>query len=167
MDGFLTEREMQEMQSAGFDLQKFYIDFYISKQFIIVETTRKLTNEEVEEMIKDGDGDLVEKARVLVNEETFYVKVGEKLKLSTDSHAYVTLSTANLMEYLAEFFMCDYKIYCEIDDVCGCQMFKKIEYIENNKTKFFELEEANIYFESLLCSFIVYLLTTKKYLLKF
>ena len=55
MNGFLTKKMMDNLNSAGFDINKFYSDCCYKKSFLIVEKRRKLTEDEKQEMISDGD----------------------------------------------------------------------------------------------------------------
>ena len=166
MDGFLSENKMKDLLLAGFDINKFYSDCYYEKHFFIVEKTRPLTEAEKQEMIDDGDGEFVDTACVLENEEILYIKIGEKVNLPLNMSGYDTLSIDDLIYYLKKYFTCDYKIFC--DYLNDTYFYDKIEYKENGKINTFQLKPkySNISFEILLCSFIIFLLTEKKYLLK-
>lgn len=162
MSGFLTRKMMENLLLAGFDINKFYTDCFYESQFLIIETTRKLTKDEIDEMINDGDGELVNNAYIIENEEVKYVKIKDNTKL-LESNAYVTLSTDDLITYLDNYFVCSYKICCEKLNAFN---YIKIEYVEHDELKLFELESDNPSFDYLLYSFISYLLTHKKYLLQ-
>lgn len=163
MNGFLTKKMMEELQLAGFDINKFYTDCFYESQFIIIETRRMLTNSEIEEMINDGDGKYIDNSHIIEKEDVACVKIGETLKLSPEMYAYATLSTADLITYLEYYFICNYKICCDKNNEFN---YTKIEYIENGESKLFELEHYNPSFEYLLYSFIIYLLDNETYLLK-
>ena len=161
MDGFLTRKMMKELQLAGFDINKFYTDCFYENQFLIMETTRKLTNDEIEEMINDEE--YISNSYVIKKEEVTCVKIKDNTKLSSQVNKYVTLSTTDLITYLENYFVCNYKMCCEKINEFN---YTKIEYEENDELKLFELERYNPSFEYLLYSFIIYLLTHKIYLLQ-
>jgi hypothetical protein len=163
MDGFLTEDMMKKLQSSGFDIHKFYSKCFYENQFLIVETKRRLTTKEIEEMRNDDDNVNIDKAYVIEKEELLSVKIGSNIKLPAQSYVYITLSTSDLITYLENYFICNYNICCEKYNEYN---YVKIEYIENNKLEIFQLEFYNPSFDYLLYSFVTYLLTQKKYLLK-
>lgn len=114
-------------------------------------------------MINDGDGEHINNSYIIENEEVKYVKIKDNAKLLLQSNAYVTLSTDDLITYLDNYFICSYKICCEKVNAFN---YIKIEYVEHDELKLFELESYNPSFDYLLYSFIIYLLTHKKYLLQ-
>ena len=164
MDVFLTESMMQDLFNAGFDINKFYSDDYYVKHFFVVEKIRPLTELEKQEMIDEGDGEFVDKAYILEDEEILYIKIGEKVNLSSNMKGYDTLSIDDLVSYLTTYFTCDYKIFCE--SINSTYFYHKIEYKEKGKINTFKLKYSNVSLELLLSSFIIFLLTEKKYLLK-
>lgn len=164
MNGVLPKNIMQDLLNAGFDINKFYLDDFYVKHFFVVEKTRPLTELEIQEMIDEGDGEFVDKAYILEDEEILYIKIGEKVNLSSNMKGYDTLSIDDLISYLTTYFTCDYKIFCE--SINSTYFYHKIEYKENGKINTFKLDYSNASLELLLSSFIIFLLTEKKYLLK-
>ena len=163
MNGFLTKKMMDNLNSAGFDINKFYSDCCYKKSFLIVEKRRKLTEDEKQEMISDGDEKFITDSYVLEDEDILFIQIGNKVDLSPELYSYETLSAMDLIYYLDYYFTCDYTIFC--NRINGYN-YAKIEYKEEDNLKKFELDYYNPSIEYLLCSFIIFLLSNKKYLLQ-
>lgn len=164
MKGFLSQKEMNDLISAGFDCNKFYKDNFYDTCYYIDEKVRPLSKKEKQEMIEDGDERFLNTAVNLEYEKVIIVPLGKKLRLASNHRYYLTLSTDDLIAFLEEYFICDYKIHC---NKIYNYSYSKIEYLENNTWNCFDLNDYVIYFETLLCKFIIFLLTNKRYLLKY
>lgn len=163
MNGFLTKKMMDNLIGAGFDINKFYSDCCYKKSFLIVERRRQLTEYEKQEMISDGDEKFITDSCVLEDEDILLIQIGNKVDLSPELYSYETLSAMDLIYYLDYYFTCDYTIFC---DKINEYNYAKIEYKEEDNLKKFELDYYNPSIEYLLCSFIIFLLSNKKYLLQ-
>lgn len=163
MKGFLSEKEMNDLISAGFDSKKFFKDNFYDDCYYIVEKVRPLNEEEKQEMIESGDEKYLKTAKILENEKILIVNLEKPLKLSASFNYYLTLSTNDLIAFLETYFKCDYKICC---NRIYHYSYSKIEYLDNNIWNCFDLNDYVICFEELLCKFIIFLLTEKRDLLK-